>query len=403
MASSAAAAAAADDTTTSAPITTEDAWIILATAISRNPLPAASSSTLPDATPPSFLGSIYPAHGAGLLTARGIPTTFQIPQVQTTAAESALWAYYNQGFQHGLTLPPLTQGPGPGAAPSSRVPKLNEPDNFDGTRSKFTKFTTRLTLVFSSDPTRYSNDAAKIAYAASFLTGNAADWFEPHLNKTTGTIDFASYEAFSTALRNAYDDPDAYATAERKLQNLRQGDRDCSAYHAEFATYAQVLNYDDRTKISAFANSANPALKTALSYQASPPENFNEFVQLCIKLDNRAKILRSQNPRSSASNASSSPAPKPTTPSTAVGTAPGPMDLPNTDRTSRRRGPISEAVRQYRRENNLCSYCGGAGHWREGCPLIARNKKANTSTLAPPPEIPVPVVPAVPLYEVPKN
>jgi len=278
--------ATAEDVTTSATITTEDAWRILASAIIRNALPVASSLTLPDAMPASFLGSIYPAYGAGLLTTRGIPTTFQIPQVQTTAAESVLWAYYNQGFQHGLTLPPLTQGSAPSAAPSSHVPKLNEPDNFDGTRSKLTKFTTWLALVFSSDPTRYSNDAAKVTYAASFLTGNATDWFEPHLNKTTGTIDFATYEAFSTALKNAYNDPDAYATAERKLQNLRQGDRDCSAYHAEFATYAQVLNYDDHNKISSFSNGANTGVKTALSYQASPPENFDEFVQLCIKLNN---------------------------------------------------------------------------------------------------------------------
>ena len=172
---------------------------------------------------------------------------------------------------------------------------------------------------------------------------------------------------------------------------------------AEFATYAQILNYDDRTKISAFANNANSGLKTALWYQASPPENFNEFVQLYIKLDNRAKLLRSQNPRSPASNSSSSSAPKPAAASTAVGTATGPMDLTNTDRNSRRRGPITDAVRHYRRENNLCSYCGGGGHWREGCPLIARNKKANTATIAPPLEIPVPVVPAVPLHEVPKN
>ena len=219
-------------------------------------------------------------------------------------------------------MPPLTQGSAPGAAPLSLVPNLNELDNFDGTRSKFTKFTTRLALVFSSDPTRYSNDAAKIGYAASFLTGNAADWFEPHLNKTTGTIDFATYEAFSTALKNAYDDPDAYATAERKLQNLRQGDGDYSAYHAEFATYVQVLNYDDCNKISFFTNGANARLKTDLSYQASPPENFDKFVQLCIKLYNQAKLLRPHAPSSSASNLPTAAAytPKPVATSTSVGT-----------------------------------------------------------------------------------
>jgi len=68
---------------------------------------------------------------------------------------------------------------------------------------------TRLALVFSSDSTRYATDVAKIAYAASFLTGSAADWFEPHLNKTSGATDFGSYGEFVIALKNAYDDPDA--------------------------------------------------------------------------------------------------------------------------------------------------------------------------------------------------
>jgi len=55
---------------------------------------------------------------------------------------------------------------------------------------------TKLALVFSSDPTRYATDAAKISYAASYLSGSAADWFEPHLNKATGAIRFTTYEAF---------------------------------------------------------------------------------------------------------------------------------------------------------------------------------------------------------------
>jgi len=93
--------------------------------------------------------------------------------------------------------------------PTPRAPKINEPESFDGTRSKFSKFMTRLALVFSSDSTRYATDAAKIAYAASFLTGSAADWFEPYLNKTSSVMDFGSYGEFAIALKNAYDDQDA--------------------------------------------------------------------------------------------------------------------------------------------------------------------------------------------------
>ena len=59
------------------------------------------------------------------------------------------------------------------------------------------------------------------------------------------------------ALKNAYNDPDARATMECKLLNLKQGDRDCSAYHAKFATYVTILNYDDQTKILFFTNGVN--------------------------------------------------------------------------------------------------------------------------------------------------
>ena len=86
-------------------------------------------------------------------------------------------------------------------------------------------------------------------------------------------MDFKNYAAFVTALKNAYDDSDARVTVERKLLNLKQGDRDCSAYHAEFATYVTILNYNDQTTISFFINGVNQGLLTALSYQAGPPDN----------------------------------------------------------------------------------------------------------------------------------
>ena len=122
------------------------------------------------------------------------------------------------------------------------------------------------------------------------MTSSAADWFEPHPNKTTGTVDFDSYAAFSTVLKNTYDDPDARAVAETKLRALKQGNKDYSVYHAEFAIYATVLNYDNLTKRSFFTEGANQGLKDALSYQISLAEDFDEFIKICIKLDNNTRL-----------------------------------------------------------------------------------------------------------------
>ena len=226
----------------------------------------------------------------------------------------------------------------PAPTPQPRAPKIQDPDNFDGTRSKFTHFLTRLALVFASDPDRYSYDATKIAYTASYLTSSATNWFELHLDKTTGTVDFANYATFFTALKNAYDDLDARATAERKLRALKQGNKDCLAYYTEFATYATVLNYDNLTKKSFFIEGANQGLKDALSYQFSLPEDFNEFIKICIKLDNNAR-LRTQSHQPSATPA----APKPVLSIAAGSSTPGPMDLSTTNCTSHKRGPLTEA------------------------------------------------------------
>jgi len=327
--------------------------------------------------------------------------------VGTGTAALTLWTYYNQGYQHGLTLSPLTQNT-PSHPPSAPAPKLHEPEDFDGTRAKFFKVMTKLALVFSSNPSRYTTDTAKISYAASYLSGSAADWFEPHLNKATGAIRFTIHEAFVRALKNGYDDPDTRATAERKLHNLKQGNEDCLAYHAEFCTYATTLNYDDMTKISLFSNGANQDLKTALSYQASPPETFYEFVQLCIRLDNRVKQLCSQTHRPAHTGPAPAPRPAPTpvpATGTASDTAPGPMDLSQADRTPRKRGALSPEPRRYRQENHLCMYCGGSGHWAAVCPLSSKPKRLNAAQTAPPPPPPQeePATSEKPLYELAKN
>jgi len=104
--------------------------------------------------------------------------------------------------------------------------RLYEPEDFDGTRAKFSKFITKLALVLSSYLARYYMDTAQITYAASYLSSSVADWFEQYLNKATRQIGLTAYKAFICSLKNAYDNPDARATAKRKLHNLKQGDRD---------------------------------------------------------------------------------------------------------------------------------------------------------------------------------
>ena len=162
----------------------------------------------------------------------------------------------------------------------------------------------------------------------------------------------------------AYDDPDKRATTEHKLLALRQLNKDCSTYHAEFSTYANVLEYDDRTKISFFKKGANNDFQVALAHQLNPLDNFDKYVAMCIQLDNNIRNLNGQGtyryphpPQNPVASFSSPSAPA----STSSGTAPGPMDLSALNR-SQKRGPINEAEKKRCRANNLCMYCGQSGH-----------------------------------------
>ena len=101
--------------------------------------------------------------------------------------------------------------------------------------------------MFNSDPDRYTGvnvDNAQIAYAASVLSGSAKEWFQPHVDETTGAIAFPTWTEFVEALRAAFEDLDTDQTAYNKINSLKQ-EKDCSSYYAAFVTFATILGLDD--------------------------------------------------------------------------------------------------------------------------------------------------------------
>src|SRR5690606_35278323 len=79
------------------------------------------------------------------------------------------------------------------------VPKVSEPEKFRGDRNKYEVFVTQLALKFASNPAAFVDDNSKINYAALLLTDRAYDWLQPHINKTNGIVDIASYDVSRTS------------------------------------------------------------------------------------------------------------------------------------------------------------------------------------------------------------
>jgi len=246
---------------------------------------------------------------------------------------------------------------------------IPDPDTFDGTREKLRPFITKLRLKIAGNTNKFPDIQHQLRYAFSFLRGPAYDTMEPHLFENR--INFSSLEEFTETLRIVFGDPDEVKTAVRKLEALRQNNREFSQYYAEFQRLITILQYDDQAKYHALERGLNREIKDALVHQDSPSEEtFAQFVARLNRLDNR---IRARKQEQNTGRSANTPRLIPTTsaiqgsPSTEVGTTdvgthPGPMNI------SANRGKITAAERARRIAQGLCNYCGGTGHFAAQCP-----------------------------------
>lgn len=268
--------------------------------------------------------------------------------------------------------------------------KIAAPDKFDGTRSKLEGFLLQVDLNFRMNPSGFTSDEQKIAFIASYLSGQALQWVTPLFFKVDPVT--TSYTSFREAFKKRFADPDEERKAERKLETMTQGKRSAAAYAAEFQLEASKTTWDDAAKKSRFrAGLRDDVLDLLVTIPSTQLVTFQDFVDQAIACDDRLferRQDRSRRLRDATPPASSRPISSPIKPS-APGkassttssafsntgfTGPAPMELGAT-----RQIQVTEAERQRRRENNLCLYCGQPGHIIRQCPTRPKNS-ANLPT-----------------------
>jgi hypothetical protein len=358
-----------------------DAWRQLADLISiaKGVAPATSSRpSIPAGTPSGFAASIHRAYRRGG-QAYHQPNLDLEPEIPTDAGTSkcavALWEFFWQGYRYSEMVA-TTKVPACGSGSSnasSKDAKINKPETFNGQRDKFADFVVQLHLVFNNEKAAFRNDNAKISYTGALLRGAAKQWFTPHVNQETGAIAFTSWAQSMKRFRASFQDSDEKTAAERMLLNLQQGTEPCASYHACFVSYMATLDWDENSQIATFRRGLRPEIKDLLVGR-DLPDTFNEYVSLCIRLDNSwrereqdrqnsgGRVARITTRSASDSHSGGN--------STAVGTHSGPMDI-----SAGRRGPLSKKERSHRKANNLCMYCGKNGHFASTCPESSRNNK----------------------------
>lgn len=143
-----------------------------------------------------------------------------------------------------------------------------------------------------------------------------------------------------------YDDPQCTTTAESTLHALRQGHQPVEDYVAEFCLWATDTGWNDAALQDQFRLGLSEDLMNELAH-VGVPSSLENLVNLAIQLDRRFRERRAEKAG---------------------------ISIPPTNRQARPvqlgllRSPLS-SEEKLRRQENLCLYCGVAGHYLQNCPV----------------------------------
>jgi hypothetical protein len=257
----------------------------------------------------------------------------------------------------------LQSSSSPAASSGPRAPKLPLPEKYDGKRFLFRQFINSVKLHFSVSPDRFSNDATKTGFVASLLRGPALDWITPYLERQDPML--SSWDTFEPIFTAMFDDPHRAKTAVSKLTQLRQGRRPVVAYAAEFRRIVMDADFDNNAQVYWFRAGLSDAILDELTHTTAETV-LDKFIAQCILIDTRLREREVERRRRPVGPPSSR---------TPYASSPDAMVIDATS-TNERHGPITAEERKRRIENDLCLYCGRAGHRKAACPSKKGNGQA---------------------------
>lgn len=248
--------------------------------------------------------------------------------------------------------------------------KVNPPTVYKGERKLTEAFLQECRTNFACNPSSFGSDLIKITWASSFLRGRAATWFRnvTKLNSAPSTFD-----SFAEQLGIVFgsDELESRTRTYDRLHSLKQVGT-VQDYTVRFYSLASGLNLPEELSMLIYQNSLALEVKNYLVGVSPRPETLNQLVSLATEFDNNVR----------ANTKSNKPPMQRFPPKTIP--AGDPMDIDSQHISSGKpRGPLTEAEKKRRKENNLCLYDGDEAcpgkNGLDKCPrLLARNKLGNS-------------------------
>jgi Asp-tRNA(Asn)/Glu-tRNA(Gln) amidotransferase C subunit len=167
-------------------------------------------------------------------------------------------------------------------APTLRAIVLPHPPKYSGDRKELPNLISKVRSKLSGENRYLSDDQHKLRYVYGYLQDNARNQIQPY--GQTNKISLEDVEPLIKILEAAFGDPDEVRMASGELDHLTQGNHEFSIYYAEFPRLMAILDYDSKAKKAALQQGLSKELQASLVYQTDEPEDFDKFVELCMKL-----------------------------------------------------------------------------------------------------------------------
>jgi hypothetical protein len=170
-------------------------------------------------------------------------------------------------------------------ATTLRAIELPHPPEYSVDRKEIPNFISKVGSKLAGENGGFSDGQHKLHYVYRYLKGNTQNQIQQYIQ--TDKISLEDVEALIKILEATFGDPDEVGMASGELDYLMQGNREFSIYYAEFQCLMGILDYDSKAKKVALKRGLSNEVQASLIYQTDEPEDFDKFVELCMKLNYR--------------------------------------------------------------------------------------------------------------------
>lgn len=248
-----------------------------------------------------------------------------------------------------------------------QAPNLNValPERYNGSIGRCRDFLLSVQNLFALQPQKYSLDEVKTRFIGTLLSHEALAWFRDIVERRSELL--TNYGQFIVEFKAFFDDPNAQRHAADALGRLKQGKGSCLAFATKFRRLAYETGFNNGALVNFFRKGLNEDIKDRLANALEEPNDLEEFIALCVKIDQRLFDRRVEKAGTVKYNFTSprfNPRPS---------SGPVPMDLDSVQPERFKKLTPEEKKRRF--ELKLCLYCGNKDHKLATCP--ARNAKMN--------------------------